>query len=283
MPLPPERAGMDAPPELAARRAMMQSALDAGLMRVEPAPEEIFPGGVRALRFASPKPARGVVLHLHGGGYRMGCPEAVGRFAQALAEHAQVDVICPAYRLAPEHPFPAALHDIQRVLTTLQPNTPLIVSGDSAGGGLAAVTTALACAEGKAPAALILLSGWLDLTVTNPSYQRNAATDPLFSRASAEDAAALYLQGERAEQPLVTAVHGSLAGFPPTFISFGTGEVLADDSVRFHEALVRAGVATRLSAIDGMEHVAVTRSFDLTGARETFAEVCAFVDEIVGA
>lgn len=233
-------------------------------------------GGVRVLRFRPQAAPRGIVLHFHGGGFRIGCPEIVAPFAAALAARCQVEVICPAYRLAPEHPFPAGLVDAQRVLRAMANDAPLILSGDSAGGGIAAGLAALSGT--RALAGLVLLSAWLDLTVTSASYETNAATDPLFSRAAADVAAAFYLQGTSPRDPLASPLFATLDGFPPTFISIGTGEVLADDGRHFCERLRAAKVPTEFHPIPGMEHVAVTRNMSLPGAAATFTAVATFID-----
>jgi len=200
-------------------------------------------------------------------------------FAAALAARCDISVVCPDYRLAPEHPFPAGLADGWSVMNALleEGDAPLILSGDSAGGGLAAGLAALATQESSTPAGLVLLSPWLDLTLASPCYEENAATDPLFSRAAAQDAAALYLQGMAPDHPLASPLLGPVVGFPPTLISIGVGEVLADDGRRLYATLQAAGVSARLSAIAGMEHVAVTRDMTLPGAAETLAAVVAFV------
>jgi acetyl esterase/lipase len=263
----------------------MAGAIAGGTWRTDPAPVEGVLDGVRVLRFRPAGPARGVVLHLHGGGFRQGCPEMIGPYAAALAERCGVEVVCPAYRLAPEHPFPAGLNDAAKVYRALrrEGGAPLIVSGDSAGGGLAASLTALVTSERDAPAALILLSAWLDLTVSAESYRANAATDPLFSRESGEAAAELYLQGHTPEDPLASPLLAALEGFPPTLVNFGEGEVLADDSRAFHAALQAAGVTAELHPVPGMDHVAVTRGPTLVGAPETFATVAAFVGRVINA
>jgi acetyl esterase/lipase len=245
--------------------------------------EELILGGVRALRFAPPGEPRARVLHLHGGGFRIGAPEFAADFAAALAARCGVTAICPAYRLAPEHPFPAGLADARAVMTALQEaeDSPLILSGDSAGGGLAASLALLASADRRRPAGVVLLSPWLDLTVTAPSYDGNAASDPLFSRASAEPAAELYLQGHPARDPLASPLFGQLAGFPPALVSAGDGEVLVDDARSFHAALRAAGASSRLLVTPNMEHVAVTRGLHVPGAAETLAAVATFIDGLL--
>jgi acetyl esterase/lipase len=127
----------------------------------------------------------------------------------------------------------------------------------------------------------MLLSAWLDLTAEAPAYQANAATDPLFSQASAVEAAELYLQGLSPRDPLASPLFAGLAGFPPVLVSVGEGEVLADDARRFHAALQAQGVASRLVAVADMQHTAVARSLDLPGAAETFEAVAGFVDAAI--
>jgi acetyl esterase/lipase len=262
----------------------MAGAIASGMWATDPPPQTLHLGGVRALRFAASAAPRGILLHLHGGGFRQGCPEMTGPFAAALARRCGVDVVCLAYRLAPEHPFPAGLADARTALSALQASAPgpLILSGDSAGGGLAAGLAALSATDDKRPAALVLLSAWLDLTVTSRFYEINAGSDPLFSRLSATEAASLYLQGASPEHPLASPLFAAGPGFPPTFVSVGEGEVLVEDARRFAEALQAAGVAATLSVIPGMEHTAVVRGAELTGAAETFAALAGFIDGVVG-
>lgn len=283
--LPAERPGRPAPEGLAERRRMMDAGLAAGTWRVEPAPHEETLAGVRVLRFSPPEAPRGVVLHFHGGGFRLGRPEVSGPFAAALAARCGVEVVCAAYRLAPEHPFPAGLADGYAAWTALCGSVagPRIVSGDSAGGGIAAGVAALCAGDERLrPDGLVLLSAWLDLTVTSETYKTNAAGDPLFSEASAAEAAELYLQGWAANDPLASPLFAAGAGFPPALVSVGAEEVLADDARGFARALQAAGVDARLHEIPGMEHVAVTRGMALTGAVETFEAVAAFVDGVTG-
>ncbi|CAN7339477.1 alpha/beta hydrolase [Phenylobacterium sp. LjRoot225] len=274
------RAGRSAPLEVVERRKAMLGAVDGGVWRTERAPIVETLGGVRVLRFQPPAARRGVVLHLHGGGFRLGCPEMIGPFSAALAERCGVEVVLPAYRLAPEHPFPAGLVDARAVLAALRREGagPIVISGDSAGGGLAAGLTALSLDEGHGPSGLVLLSPWLDLTCESACYQANADTDPLFSLGAAQLAAELYLQGLSPRDPLVSPRFADVAGFPPTFVSVGSGEVLADDGRGFHQALRAAGVEASLLAVDGMDHVAVTRGLTLPGSAETFEALAGFID-----
>lgn len=285
--LPAERSGRPAPPDLAARRDQMAAGVAAGAFATRAVPERVRLGGVDALRFPSPATPRGHVLQLHGGAFRIGCPEYAGPFAERLARAAGVTVTLPRYRLAPEAPFPSGLADALAALEALRgeigAETPLIVLGDSAGGGLAA-SLGLLCAAGMAPRidGLVLLSAWLDLTVSASSFTANAASDPLFGAESARIAADLYLQGQDPRHPLASPVlagEALLTGYPPCLVSVGTGEVLLDDALRFHARLRAAGRDSRLLTVDGMDHVAVVRGAALPGSAETFAATVAFVAE----
>lgn len=238
-------------------------------------------GGRQILRFRPEGPVRGHLLHFHGGGYRLGAPEISAPFFTRLAAACSIEVIAPRYRLAPEHPFPAASVDALAVAAALRDeigDAPLIASGDSAGGGLAAGLTAATLARGGPRIdALVLHSPWLDLTVSAPAYEANAASDALFSRASASEAADAYLQGFDSRHPLASPLFADIAGFPPTLITAGAGEVLLDDALRFHAKLGAAGVAAQLLAVEGMEHVAVTRPGDKAGAAQAFSRTVVFV------
>lgn len=281
--LPVERLGYPAPADLAARREQMASAVAQGAFKGEREPVETNVAGLRTLRFAPDGEPRGTVLQLHGGGFRIGRPEFECVFASLLAGRCGVEVIVPQYRLAPEHPFPAGLNDAWAALCAVRAETSgaLILSGDSAGAGLAASLAVRAAHEGGPKIdGLVLLSPWLDLTVSAPSYAANAANDPLFSTESAQVAAELYLQGFNPNHPLASPLFAPLDGLPPTLISVGTGEVLVDDSTRFHNKLLSAGVASELVAIDGMEHVAVVRGPALPGSAETYERVAALVNAV---
>jgi len=277
--LPAEREGYPAPPDLAERRALMAKAIAAGGFKGEREPVETELAGLRTLRFAPDGPPRGVMLQLHGGGFRIGRPEFECKYSAKVAAECGIEVVVPQYRLAPENPFPAGLNDARMALEALRQETsgPLIVSGDSAGAGLAASLAVMASVPIDA---LVLLSPWLDLTVSAASYSANAASDPLFSTESAQTASDLYLQGFDPRHSLASPLFGPIDHFPPALISVGMGEVLLDDSRALHARLLAAGKSSRLIAIDGMEHVAVVRGMELAGAAETFAAVAGFIDRI---
>jgi len=284
--IPPERPGRAPEPELAALRQQMGQGVAAGMFATQVPADETPLAGHRTLRFSPEGKPRGYLLQLHGGGFRIGRPEFEGPLMERLSQRCQIATAIPQYRLAPDAPFPAGLNDALGALRALAEEAgdlPLLVGGDSAGGGLAASLGVLSQA-GLAPRidGLILLSPWLDLTVSAPSYAANAATDEMFSKDAAAAAAELYLQGFDPTHPLASPLLAELASYPPALISVGNGEVLRDDSDRVHEKLKALGTPVELSAIDGMPHVAVVLGPDRIGAAETFEAVAAFVDIIVG-
>lgn len=281
--LPAERAGRPAEPDLAALRQQMAAAALAGTWDTIPPAEPIRIGGVRALRFSVAR-ARAVVVHFHGGGFRLGFPEAAGPFARALADRCRVEVICPEYRLAPEYPFPAALIDGLAVVEAVRAGCglPLMLSGDSAGGGLAAGLIIALGLETRQIAGLALHSPWLDLSVSAPSYRENAARDPLFSAQAARRSADAYLQGHPAADPRASPAMGRLAGFPPTLVTVGIGEVLRDDARIFARRLEAARTDVCLIEIAGMDHTAIVRGRTLPGADIALTATADFISELVG-
>lgn len=284
--LPAERPGRPADPDLAERRGQMQAGVDAGVWKTEKPPLETTLAGRRCLRFQPDGKPRGYLLQLHGGGFRIGRPEFESLFAEALVKRCGIEVVVPQYRLSPEAPFPGGLIDAHEALKALRAEVGeeavVIVGGDSAGGGLAAALGVLCKAQGGPRIdALVLLSPWLDVRVTAATYARNAATDPMFSKESADIAAELYLQGFDPTHPLASPLLAPVEGLPPTLVSVGTGEVLLDDSLLFHQKLLKAGVPSTLSAVDGMDHVAVVLSLSKPGAAETFEEVVKLVESVL--
>lgn len=276
----PERAGKPVPADLQSKRDILAEAVRSGALPVPAGMAVVDLGGVRTLRFGAAEPDGAMVVHFHGGGFRQGQPEMIARYAAALAAAEGAQVFCPAYRLAPDHPFPAGLNDAVRSIVALveaMPDRPLFLAGDSAGGGLAAAAT-LRCLHAHVPVAgLILHSPWLDLTVSAPCYRTNEASDNLFSEQLAAEAAQAYLQGHPPSDPLASPLLGDLAAFPRTFISVGSGEVLQADALSFHDRLRVAGVAVELCEVAAMEHVAVTREPELVGSRQVLTRTVDFL------
>jgi monoterpene epsilon-lactone hydrolase len=200
-------------------------------------------------------------------------------FGARLAVATGKRVIVPDYRLAPEYPFPAALHDAVSVYRALlDDGAAPLVGGDSAGGGLAAALV-LACADLglPAPAGLVLLSPWVDLTVTAPTYDSRATTDQLFPRESAGEAAAQYLQSHDTDDKLASPLNGDLSGFPPTLIFASADECLLGDSLALQARLAEARREVALHVAPGMPHVWPVIMPAAAQTRAAFETIKAFV------
>jgi monoterpene epsilon-lactone hydrolase len=176
--------------------------------------------------------------------------------ASRIALQARARVVLPDYSLAPERPFPAAVHDAMNLYLSLaQSSETIFAGGESAGGGLAAAL-ALAIRRCDSPplAGLALVSPWLDLTLEAQSYLANAARDTVFSKEAATRYADFYLQGHDSKDELASPLHCVPTGFPPTLLMVGTEEVLLDDSLEFARRLAGAGSSVELHVMVGMQH-----------------------------
>lgn len=271
--LPPLRAGHAADDALNERRALAAGPADAG----ERAREAVI-GGVRCL-IIEPRGggARGEMVYLHGGGYRLGSPLAYVDYAQAIADAAERRIILPFYPLAPEHPFPAALHAVVAVYRGLENRQSVVVAGDSAGGGLAMALCIIAARAGERPAGAVLVSPMLDLTARGESLDRNAARDPMFSKAALLDSAQLYLQGHDPRDPLVSALEADPADLPPTLVLIGGAEVLLDEAIAFAKRLALADRRVTLHVAPGMGHVWPLLVSETKEARDAIATIGSFV------
>ncbi|MCB1005543.1 MAG: alpha/beta hydrolase [Acidimicrobiales bacterium] len=227
------------------------------------------------------------LVYFHGGGYRICSARAYRAHGSHLAAACKARVLLVDYRLAPEHPFPAAVDDAVQVYRWVldQGVAPgrIVAGGDSAGGGLTAALLLAAKRDGlPVPAGGILLSGWLDLTNEADSYTRNAATDTMFPKSSAEEAAELYLQGHDPRDPLASPVFGDWSGMPPLLVLNGGIESLYDDSERITEIAVDAGVDVTHSVYDDMPHVWQTNYPAFPEAVAAVEEMAAFVARVTG-
>ena len=185
-------------------------------------------------------------LYQHGGAFAMGGLNSHRDLASQFAQRAQIRLLMVDYRLAPEHPFPAALDDVLAVYRALLaqgiPAQRLLLGGDSAGGNLALGTAQAIRAQGLAPpAALVLFSPWLDLTGHSPSRQANAASDVMLSQQVLDEAAALYASGLPLDDARLSPLFGPLAGLPPCLMVASSAEILIDDARRLKQLLLAAG------------------------------------------
>ena len=218
-------------------------------------------GGVPAEWIAAPGVANDrVILYLHGGGYVIGSVnthrELINRFSKA----ANARVLALNYRLAPEHPFPAAVEDATAAYRWLlsqgiQSNR-VAVAGDSAGGGLTVATlVSIRDAKLPTPAAGVCLSPWVDMEGIGESMTTKASVDPMVQKQGLLGMAALYLGGQNPRSPLASPLYADLKGLPPLLIQVGEAETLLDDSNRIAERAKAAGVKVSVEVWPEMIHV----------------------------
>ena len=278
MKLPPLKPGYPAPDDLAERRARMAADWTKAPLAPGITVREADFGGVPCL-VAEPAAAKGTLLYFHGGGYRVGSAAGYAGFASRLSVATGLRVVVADYRLAPEHPFPAAVHDAVASFDAACAafGEPIFVGGDSAGGGL---TCALALASDRKPTGLILISPWLDLTVTNATYD-NRPTDLFFPKASAQSAAEIYLQGHPAADPLASPLRGEFSGFPPTLIFASNDEAVVGDALDLQAKLADARVAVESHIVPGMTHVWPVIAPDLPQSHAALAAIGLFTERLI--
>ena len=201
----------------------------------------------------------GTIFHIHGGGFALGSAAGSVGLASALARKTGMRAVSVDYRLAPEHPYPAALHDVTAAYRALagQPGAdPVVVSGESAGGNLAIELLIAGQAHGLImPAAALLLSPMTDLTASGGSYAGKAHADPAITARAIRARAADYLAGADPADPLVSPVFADLSGLPPLLIQAGSHEVLLDDATRLAARAAADDVAVILDITPGVPHV----------------------------
>jgi epsilon-lactone hydrolase len=257
----------DAPFDLggdaAAQRPLLERMLTAQPL---PADVRVTPadlGGVPVIfiDIAGAEP-RGTIFHLHGGGFALGSAASSAGLASSLARKTGMRAVSVDYRLAPEHPYPAALHDVTAAYRALAGQAGsadrIVVSGESAGGNLAVELLIAGKKEGLAmPAAALLLSPMTDLTATGGSYAGKAHADPAITARAIRTRAADYLAGTGTDpaDPLVSPIFADLSGLPPLLIQAGSHEVLLDDATRLAAKAAADDVAVILDITPGVPHV----------------------------
>lgn len=243
-------------------------------------------GGVPAERVAlgaGPKDGSddgaGLVVLLHGGGFTAGSPVTHRKLAAHLSAAAGCPVVVPAYRLAPEHPAPAALDDALAAWAALAQDGPVALAGDSAGGGLAVALTVAARDRGlPLPAAVALMSPWVDLvTGRGASYAENADADPSVTGAALDAAARLYAGGRDVLDLDLSPVEADLSGLPPLLAQVGGLEVLRDDATRLVARARAAGVEATCEVWPGLWHVWHLDGPSLPEARDAVDRLGAFL------
>ncbi|MFG1605265.1 alpha/beta hydrolase [Actinoplanes sp. NPDC049265] len=219
-------------------------------------------GDRRALIVEPIGPAHpGTILYFHGGAWSLGSPETALALTAALVTRTGMRALSVDYRLAPEHPYPAAIDDgtnaYQALLESGADPAGIALAGDSAGGSLAVTTTLRARESGlAAPAAVVAFSGSFDLTLSGDSMDAKAGIDPIFTREMLGPIGGMYRAGHDARDPLLSpAVSADLTGFPALLLQAGTNEVLLDDSVRLATRAIAAGVDAVLDITSDVPHV----------------------------
>jgi len=226
------------------------------------------------------------LLYLHGGGYVSGSGSFYLAMAARLSAAARCVVLLPDYRLAPEHPFPAALEDCIRAhewLTASGPGGPApakatFIAGDSAGGGLTLATLlALRDRHAPLPTAGIALSAFADLTLSGESIRSEAAFDPVMSPRCLPQFVSLYLGDTDVHHPFASPVFGDYTGIPPLLFQVGEHEIIRDDSVRAAAKARAAAVEVTLEIWPGMFHVFQSHEPLLPEGRDAIEHIAAFM------
>lgn len=201
-----------------------------------------------------------VIMHCHGGGYSTGSSLYARTLTAKLASCTGMEVLSFDYRLAPEHPYPAALEDAMKVWDYLMRMgygaRDVILTGDSAGGNLALALTLKLKEEGRfLPRGLVLMSPWTDLTSSGESFVTKKDVDPVLTNAYLERMIHVYAKGQDLTNPYVSPLFGDFRGFPPTYVQVGENEILLSDATRLVERLKQAGAVAKLDVFENMWHV----------------------------
>ena len=224
-----------------------------------------------------------VVLYLHGGGFIACSPETHRMLVASLVRRIEGTAYVPQYRLAPEHPYPAALQDAQGAYRYLVETcgiapTRLVLAGDSAGGGLAlALALSLREADLPMPAAIVTFSPWTDLAATGDSLRENSDRCAMFAGETIRRAAQFYVGTTDPTFPLLSPLYGDFRGLPPLLVHASQDEVLRDDAIRVAHRAEAAGVVVRMRLWSRVPHVWQFFAKVLPEARQSLDEAAAFI------
>lgn len=231
----------------------------------------------------------GTILYFHGGSFSLGSPKTAMALTAHLVTRTGTRAFSLDYRLAPEHPFPAAIEDCVAAYGELLSQgvdaASIVFAGDSAGGGLT-VTTCLAARDAgmPMPAGIVAFSPGLDHTRSGASMVSKNGIDPFFTPEGMQRTGELYLAGQDPDQPLLApAVHADLTGFPPILLQVGTNELLLDDSVRLADRAVQAGVDVILDVTADVPHVFQAWAETLDEADQALDRAALFIRQRNGA
>jgi phosphinothricin tripeptide acetyl hydrolase len=230
------------------------------------------------------KRSKCVLLYLHGGGFVMGSIQSHRQMASHLSAAAKITTLITDYRLAPEHPFPAAIDDTMSVyqflLTSGMAPHQIVVVGDSAGGGLS-VSLMMRLKEKQLPlpGSCVVLSPWVDLALKGASWIGNAQHDDLVNKDEAKRMVQFYLNGKNCSNPMASPVYADLSMLPSFLIQVGSREVLLDDAVSLHGRAQQCGVTSDLEIWDDMPHVWHFMSPVLEEGRMAINRIAEFVND----
>ena len=239
--------------------------------------------GISAEWINAPDADLGVILYLHGGAYALGSINVHREFIARLALATKMRCLAINYRLAPEHPFPAALEDATAayhwLLTQGVDPSQIIIAGDSAGGGLALVTmVTLRDAGEQLPAGAVCISPWTDLSLTGASIEQKSKLDPILNPTSLDMYAKYYAGEYELTSPLISPLYADLHELPPLLIQVGADEILVDDAIRLAEKARDARVDVTLEIWDEMFHIFQLIPF-LPETKKAIGSIAEFVSQ----
>jgi acetyl esterase/lipase len=271
---------------IAAARAQFDALMEGVTPRNDVKFETSTLGGIAGI-WVHPANARPdeAILHLHGGWFNYGSANAYRHLVGQIAARAGAKAFIPDYRLAPEHTFPAAVDDTMACYRGLGKSgvRRIAVTGDSAGGDLALVLASQATNEAASGNAVLVgvaaLSPVTDLTLSGESYATRADSDPFFTREQVAELVRSYLGGVGPRHPLASPLYGPMSGLPPVRIHVGDAEVLLDDSRRYVDSAVSAGVDAMLEEWTGMPHGFQASVGKIKVAARSLDEIGAFLTE----
>ena len=242
--------------------------------------EEASFGRLRCLVAKTPDASDDAVMYLHGGGYAAGSPESHANVIGTLAGFARCSVIAVDYPLTPEHDADAILAALRAAYDAIAEAHAgrIFIAGDSAGGALTlSLALHLKQTGGRLPDALVTLSAVTDLTLSGESLKSKADVDPMLKAEMLAPLYGLFLGGRPADDPILSPLHGDLAGLPPLLMQVGENEVLLDDTRLFAERAKNAGVKVQCEVWEGMFHVWQMFPIRMVKAREALQGVAAFL------
>jgi acetyl esterase/lipase len=224
------------------------------------------------------------LLYLHGGGYLIGSPKSHRHMLGPSSAESGLPIFAADYRLAPEHPFPAAVDDAVAAYKGLLDSgisaDKLAIAGDSAGGGLTFATLVAARDKGlPMPSCSVAISPWGDLSQGGESHRARAKRDPIVKKEGLDEMAAAYLAGADPKTPLASPLFANLKGLPPLLIQVGTEEALNADAVALKKRAEDAGVEVSFESWGGMIHVWHIFHPILSEGRDAIARIGAFVKQ----